>query len=82
MRPLLAHCYSTLAQLAHEQGDHEKATEFLVMAQSLARELGMKLWSEAVGASEAVRQNTATQGRNISRGSMKRRSSTCSPLPP
>ncbi|MFQ5944967.1 MAG: adenylate/guanylate cyclase domain-containing protein [Anaerolineae bacterium] len=45
MRPLLVHCYSTLAQLAREQGDSEKAREFLVTARPLARERGMRLWS-------------------------------------
>ncbi|MFQ5520402.1 MAG: AAA family ATPase [Candidatus Methylomirabilia bacterium] len=46
MRPLLAHCYSTFGWLAREQGNRGEARDFLVRARSLARELGMRLWSE------------------------------------
>lgn len=48
MRPLLARCYDTMAELAAAQGDSERAAQHRATAEGICRELGMRLPARAV----------------------------------
>ena len=46
MRPLVAHCHLGLGKLYRQKGDHVKATEHLMTASAMYREIDMGFWLE------------------------------------
>jgi class 3 adenylate cyclase/tetratricopeptide (TPR) repeat protein len=49
MRPLIAHCHLGLGTLYRRIGDHAKASEHLMTASTMYREMGMEFWLEKAG---------------------------------
>jgi tetratricopeptide (TPR) repeat protein len=68
MRPLVAHCHVNLAELYHRTGDRAKADEYLTIATTMYRDMGMDFWlAQAQAALEPLASNAGSSGQAVHR---------------
>jgi hypothetical protein len=46
LRPLVARCHLSLAELYRRSGEHQRAQEHLAVATAMFREMSMRYWLE------------------------------------
>jgi hypothetical protein len=62
MRPLVAHCHFGLGTLYRRSGKREQASEHLMTATTMYREMGMMYWlQKALSEIEQLARETANQ---------------------
>jgi hypothetical protein len=68
MRPLVAHCHLNLGELYQRTGDRAKADEYLTIAATMYREMGMDFWlAQARAALESLASNAGSSGQAVHR---------------